>query len=87
MQTDLISNIDKLHTTALGEERIRRNLCMDTDDAVNWCRQKIISPDSRIIRKGKNWYVYVNDCIITVNAHSYTVITAHKKTTKNLSCP
>jgi hypothetical protein len=78
MQTDLISNVDKIHTTVLGEERIRRNLCLDTNDVVDWCRQKIINPDSRIIRQGKNWYVYIDDCKITVNAHSYTIITAHK---------
>jgi hypothetical protein len=78
MQTDLISNVDKIHTTVLGKERIRRNLCLDTNDVVDWCRQKIINPDSRIIRQGKNWYVYIDDCKITVNAHSYTIITAHK---------
>ncbi|MDR1592225.1 MAG: DUF3781 domain-containing protein, partial [Prevotellaceae bacterium] len=25
-----------------------------------------------------NWYVSVDNCVITVNAHSYTIITAHK---------
>ena len=29
-------------------------------------------------RKGKNWYITIDNCIITVNAYSYTVITAHK---------
>ena len=32
-----------------------------------------------IIRKGKNWYVSIDDIIITVNAYSYTIITAHKE--------
>ena len=32
-----------------------------------------------IIRKGKNWYVSIDDIIITVNAYSYTIITAHKQ--------
>ncbi|MDR1226420.1 MAG: DUF3781 domain-containing protein [Prevotellaceae bacterium] len=82
MQTDLISNLDKIHTTALGEERIRKNLCLNTNDVVNWCTQKIVNQDSRIMRKGKNWYVYVDDCKITVNAHSYTIITAHRDKNK-----
>jgi hypothetical protein len=81
MRADLIYNIDKIHTTELGEKRIRKNLCPDTDDVVNWCKQKIVNQDSRIIRKGKNWYVYIDDCKITVNAHSYTIITAHKNKT------
>ncbi|GHV48472.1 hypothetical protein FACS189499_07950 [Clostridia bacterium] len=73
----LISNIDKLHTTQLGVERIRRNLGLDTTDIVAWCEQSIMSAHCSITRKGKNWYASVNDCQITVNAHSYTIITAH----------
>jgi hypothetical protein len=74
----LISNLDKLHTTELGVERIKRNLRLDTEDIILWCRQQIENPQSRITRKGKNWYVRIDDCEITVNAHSYTVITAHR---------
>ncbi|MCK9170106.1 MAG: DUF3781 domain-containing protein [Treponema sp.] len=32
----------------------------------------------KITRKGKNWYAEINDCIITVNAYSCSIITAHK---------
>ena len=76
-KVDLIQNIHKIHTTELGMERIKRNLDLQTDDVVKWCRQKIENADE-IIRKGKNWYVYADDTVITVNAHSYTIITAHK---------
>jgi hypothetical protein len=74
---ELIRNIDLLHTTELGRERIKRNLDLTTDDVVGWCRQSILSAEN-IQRKGKNWYVYAGTSVITVNAHSYTVITAHK---------
>jgi len=74
---DLIKNIDKIHTTDPGIERIRLNLNLQTNDAVNWCKQKIEQADE-IIRKGKNWYVYTDNSVITVNARSYTIITAHK---------
>ncbi|MCM1040463.1 MAG: DUF3781 domain-containing protein [Ruminococcus sp.] len=30
-----------------------------------------------IYRQGKNWYCEVEGIKITVNAHSYTIITAH----------
>ncbi|MDR2652389.1 MAG: DUF3781 domain-containing protein [Prevotellaceae bacterium] len=40
-KTILIFNLDKLHTTALGKERIQRNLYLGTVDVVNWCKQKI----------------------------------------------
>jgi hypothetical protein len=70
--------VEKLHTTELGAERIRKNLCLEVDDVVEWCKQKVKNKNSRIIRKGKNWYASIDDCIITVNAHSYTIITAHK---------
>ncbi len=75
---ELILNLDKLHTTVLGVERIRKNLRLDTDDVVNWCREKIKEPNSDISKNGKNWYINVDDCVITVNAYSYTIITAHK---------
>ena len=74
---DMMQNIDKIHTTELGVERIKRNLNLETGDVVNWCRQKIKNADE-IVRKGKNWYIYADNSVITVNAHSYTIITAHK---------
>ena len=76
---ELINNIARLHTTELGAVRIKRNLALECDDAVEWCREKILSPDAIIERKGKNWYITVDGCVITVNAYSYTIITAHKK--------
>lgn len=75
---ELLNNLDKLHTTELGVVRIKKNLSLNTDDVVGWCRTKINSNKSVITRNGKNWYVYIDDCVITVNAHSYTIITAHK---------
>lgn len=75
---DLLSNIDKTHTTELGAVRIKRNLSLAIDDVVSWCKQQIQQADS-IERKGKNWYASINDAIITINAYSYTIITAHKK--------
>lgn len=75
---ELLDNLDKLHTTELGVIRIKRNLSLDADDVVEWCREKIGSGNGVITRNGKNWYVNTDGCIITVNAYSYTVITAHK---------
>ncbi len=76
---ELLKNLDKLHTTELGVMRIKRNLSLDTDDVAEWCKFKISSGNAVITRNGKNWYVNVDGCIITVNAYSYTIITAHKE--------
>ena len=76
---DLILNIDKLHTTEMGVVRIKRNLSINVDDVVDWCKERILDCSTVIERKGKNWYAKAKGCIITVNAHSYTIITAHKK--------
>ena len=75
---DLIHNISRLHTTLLGAERIKRNLALECDDVVDWCKQKAAQADE-ITRKGKNWYVRAGEAIITINANSFTIITAHKK--------
>lgn len=79
---EFIGNLHRLHTTQMGTERIRQNLHLETDDVVQWCRAKVSQQDALIERAGKNWYVTVENCIITINAHSYTIITAHmlKKT-------
>jgi adenine-specific DNA-methyltransferase len=37
--TDMMDNIDKLHTTALGAERIRRNLNLQVENVVLWCKR------------------------------------------------
>lgn len=81
---DLIDNIEKLHTTVLGAERIKRNLSIEADDVVQWCKTKILNPYTVITRRGKNWYADIDDCEITVNAQSYTIITAHKITRQHI---
>ena len=75
---ELLSKLAELHTTELGAIRIKRNLSLGCTDTVEWCRKQISSPEAVIERGGKNWYITVNGCIITVNAYSYTIITAHK---------
>lgn len=74
----LIENIDKLHTTEMGIERIKRNLQIEVDDVVQWCKTQILNKDTVMERVGKNWYATIDNCKITVNAKSYTIITAHK---------
>jgi hypothetical protein len=71
-------DLSKLHTTEMGADRIKRNLNLDTDDVVNYCKQAIASIDNdSIILKGKNWYVNCDGYTLTINAHSNTIITAH----------
>ena len=81
MKNELLENIEKLHTTPMGVDRIRRNLSLGDNekDVVAFCRQKILDDKAVITRQGKNWYVKIDGCIITVNAYSYTIITAHKE--------
>lgn len=69
--------IDKLHTTSMGAERIKRNLGITADDIVGWCKEQV-SQSKSITRQGKNWYAYTESGIFTINAHSHTIITAHK---------
>ncbi len=73
----LLNNIELVHTTEMGVERIKRNLKLETNDVVEYCRQKISNNSCNIYRQGKNWYCEIEDVKITVNAYSYTIITAH----------
>jgi len=78
---DLLANLDKIHTTELGIIRIKRNLELEINDVVKWCKNKTKIAEN-IIKNGKNWYVYIDNIILTINSKSYTIITAHKKDKK-----
>ena len=75
---NLFLNLDKIHTTKLGEERIQRNLDVKVDNIVNYCIDKIKNKNTVIYRVGKNYYCEVDNIKITINVSSYTIITAHK---------
>ena len=73
MANELLENLDRLHTTELGVIRIKKNLSLNVENVIEWCKEKISLSNAKIIRKGKNWYITIDNCIITVNAYSYTV--------------
>lgn len=75
----LVDNIDKLHTTEMGVDRIRRNLKLENADVVGYCKDLIMDEACLIYRQDKNWYCEIGNIKITVNAYSYTIITAHIK--------
>lgn len=79
MKNTLIENIDKVHTTEMGVGRIKRNLGLGDIDVVAWCKERILDKKSVIEKQGKNWYVHIDGCVITVNSNSYTIITCHKE--------
>lgn len=83
IENELIKNLDKIHTTEMGLVRIKKNLALECDDVVEWCKNQIknagVQKIENISRRGKNWYVDIGGGIITVNVYSYTIITAHKK--------
>ncbi len=73
----LLSNIDKVHTTKMGIDRIRRNLRLNTNDVIEYCKNKVIDKNCNIYKQGKNWYCEIDNIKITINSYSYTIITAH----------
>ena len=73
----LLSNIDKIHTTEMGIDRIKKNLKLNTDDVVEFCKNRILDKNCNIYKQGKNWYCEIDNIKITINSYSYTIITAH----------
>lgn len=73
----LLENIDKIHTTEMGITRIQKNLEI-SDEPVEYCISKLKQENSVVTKEGKNYYVNVDDCVITINSSSFTIITAHK---------
>lgn len=81
-EIELVNRLYLLHTTELGSARIKKNLALEVEDVVEWCRMRILLPKAIIRREGKNWYVESGDCILTINANNYCIITAHKNKKK-----
>ena len=73
----LLENVDKIHTTEMGVGRIQRNLEI-SEEPVGYCISRLKQDNSIVRKEGKNYYVDVDDCTITINSSSFTIITAHK---------
>lgn len=41
VSNELISNLNKLHTTELGVIRIKKNLSLNTENVVDWCKTMV----------------------------------------------
>ena len=52
----LLDNINKIHTTELGVDRIKRNLKIDIVDVVEYCKNMVLDENCHIYKQGKNWY-------------------------------
>ena len=79
MKEIILKNIEKIHTTEMGIERIKKNLNLNTNDVVEYCKNKVLDKNCNIYKQGKNWYCEIDNIIITINSYSYTIITAHAK--------
>ncbi len=100
IKEQLSNNITKIHTTNLGLKRIKKNLYLKNEDVISYCQSIINNKNSLVSKKGKNYYVKLDNIIITINSYSYTIITAHllkkkegilchsttKKNIKNITC-
>lgn len=74
----LFINLDKLHTTVLGEERIKKNLGLsEYNDAIEYSKKLLLK--ASVSRKGKNYYCKKDNMELVINCSSYTIITAHIK--------
>ena len=70
-------DINKIHTTKLGIDRIKKNLNIDIDDVVSYCKDLINDKRCKTTIVGKNYYCKINNIIITINKYTNTIITAH----------
>ena len=65
--------IDRVHTIKMGIDRIKKNLKLDTNDVVGYCKNVIIDKNRNIYKQGNNWYCEINDIKITINSYSYNL--------------
>ena len=75
----LLENMNKIHTTSMGIDRIKKNLKIEVSDVVTYLIDKIKNDKSKVYKNGKNFYIEIDNIMITINSYSYTIITAHIK--------
>ncbi len=77
-----LSIAEKFRNTSMGFLRIKRNLDIvkySDSETETYIRKTILStPLEEIETKGKNYYFkcFKNNTILTVNSHTFTIITA-----------
>ena len=47
---ELLLNIDNVHTTEMGIGRIKKNLKLDTDNVVEYCKNKVLDKNCNIYK-------------------------------------
>lgn len=75
----LLANIEKIHTTPMGIERIKKNLHLNQEDVISYCKEKIQCASCQVQKVGKNFYCSIQKMIFTIHAQKFTIITAHLK--------
>lgn len=75
---NLLQNINKIHTTELGEERLIRNLGLKNTNPVAFAKKFILKEKTHVYRRGKNFYCELSGVRLTINAITYTIITGHR---------
>lgn len=63
----------------MGIDIIKKNLKLDINDVVEYCKNKVLDKNCNIYRQSKNGYYEIDNIIITINSYSYTIITEHIK--------
>ena len=58
-------------------EEYKKNVEL-SEEPVSYAISKLKKESSKVDKQGKNYYVEVDDCRITINSSSFTIITAHK---------
>lgn len=74
----LLDNINNIHTTKMGFDRIKKNLELKNINIVEYCENKILDKNCNTSKSRKNFCCIVDNIIITINYNSYNIITAHK---------
>lgn len=76
-KNELLMNIDRIKTTINGAIRVRTNLGLNSVNVIEWCKTLIKNKKATVRKEGKNYYVRADGYEITINASTFTIITAH----------
>lgn len=73
MSSRLVEHADAIHASEMAAQRLRTNLSLIRMDPVEWVKDAVRNPDSRISLQGRKWQVSLGNATIIIRDGTFAI--------------
>lgn len=73
MSSRLVEHADAIHASEMAAQRLRTNLSLIRMDPVEWVKDAVRNPDSRISLQGRKWQVSLGNATIIIRDGTFGI--------------